>query len=107
MEKFYYNSPLGMLEIICKNNEIISLKPVLKSETCITETNAIKDIKLQLEEYFISKRKIFSVNINPSGTDFQKKVWKELLKIPYGETRTYSYIAEKIGNKNAQRAIYE
>ncbi len=60
---------------------------------------------LQLEEYFDGKRKTFSLPLNPDGTEFQKKVWKELLKIPYGETRCYQDLAIGIGNEKASRAI--
>ncbi len=69
------------------------------------ETSFIKNVKLQLDEYFSGKRKIFDIKINPKGTAFQKQVWQELQKMPYGETKFYSEIAESIGNKNAQRAI--
>ena len=56
-------------------------------------------------EYFSGKRKVFDIKINPAGTDFQKLVWKELQKIPYGKTKSYSEIAAAAGNKNAQRAV--
>ncbi|MBU8901958.1 MAG: methylated-DNA--[protein]-cysteine S-methyltransferase, partial [Victivallales bacterium] len=59
----------------------------------------------QLEEYFSGKRKSFCLNLNICGTDFQKKVWTELLNIPYGETRTYQDIAFAIGNPKASRAV--
>lgn len=69
------------------------------------ETKLIKDCALQLKEYFEGKRKVFHIPVNPEGTDFQKKVWDALKSIPYGETRSYKEIAEKIGNKNASRAV--
>lgn len=105
MEKSYYKSPIGILEIVCENNELISLKLVDKSSNSCTETGFIKDIKHQLEQYFLGKRPKFDIKINPKGTDFQKLVWNELQKIPYGKTKSYSEIAEIIGNKNAQRAV--
>ncbi len=105
MEKSYYKSPIGILEIICENNKLVSLKIVDYCESLNIETDFIKDIKSQLNEYFSGKRTTFNININPAGTDFQKIVWKELQKIPYGKTKSYSKIAEAIGNKNAQRAI--
>ena len=51
------------------------------------------------------KRYIFDIKINPAGTDFQKLVWKELQKIPYGKIKSYSEIAAATGNKNVQRAV--
>jgi methylated-DNA-[protein]-cysteine S-methyltransferase len=59
----------------------------------------------QLEEYFNGKRKKFNVPLDIKGTDFQKKVWNELSKIPYGKTVSYKKIAEKVGNKKALRAV--
>ena len=105
MEKSYYKSPISILEIICENNKLVSLKLVDCCEKTTVETNFIKDIKNQLDEYFSGKRKVFDIKINPKGTDFQKLVWKELQKIPYGKTKSYSEIAAVAGNKNAQRAV--
>ena len=105
MEKSYYKSPIGTLEIISENNKLVSLKLVDCCEKTSVETVFIKDIKKQLDEYFSEKRTTFNININPAGTDFQKLVWKELQKIPYGKTKSYSEIAKAIGNKNAQRAV--
>lgn len=106
MEKLYYKSPIGILEVTCQNNEIISLRLLNKiaGESSV-ETSFIKNLKQELDEYFSGKRKIFSIKLNPAGTDFQKRVWNELQKIPYGKTASYSEIAAAIGNKNAQRAV--
>jgi len=105
MEKSYYKSQIGILEIICENNTLISLKISDKFEKAEKETDFIKDVKIQLDEYFSGSRKFFDIKINSKGTDFQKLVWKELQKIPYGKTKSYSEINVTIGNKNAQRAI--
>ena len=59
----------------------------------------------QLDEYAKGNRKDFSLNLQPQGTDFQRKVWDVLLSIPYGEILTYGQIAEKIGNPKAVRAV--
>lgn len=64
-----------------------------------------KDIRLQLNEYFYGTRKTFNITLNLKGTEFQKKVWNELCKIPYGKAVSYKYIATKIGNDKASRAI--
>ncbi|MBQ2612024.1 methylated-DNA--[bacterium] len=105
MDKFYYESPIGTLEIAYKNNELHSLKLVNELYESNKETSFIKYIKIQLDEYFKGKRQVFDININPKGTDFQKQIWQELQKIPYGMTKSYSNIAETTGNKNAQRAV--
>lgn len=105
MEKSYYKSPIGILEIICDNNKLVSLKLVDCCEKTTVETDFIKDIKKQLYEYFSGKRTTFNIKINPAGTDFQKLIWKELQNIPYGKTKCYSEVAISCNNKNAQRAI--
>ena len=61
--------------------------------------------KNQLTEYFEGKRKQFDVPVFFTGSTFQIKVWKEVLKIPYGQTKSYQEIAELIGNPKASRAI--
>ena len=105
MKKYYYKSPIGILEIICSDEALISLKLVQNKEKSDKETALADKIRTQLDEYFAGKRKTFDIELSPVGTDFQKKVWAELFKIPYGKTKSYSQIAQNIGNKNAQRAI--
>ena len=64
----------------------------------------LKETERQLEEYFAGRRKTFDLPLDLKGTAFQKKVWQALLEIPYGETRSYSQIAEAAGNAKAVRA---
>lgn len=59
----------------------------------------------QLTEYFNGKRKAFDLPLEIIGTDFRKKVWTALSEIPYGETRSYKDIAERIGIPKACRAV--
>src|SRR3990167_739024 len=63
------------------------------------------NIFAELKEYFNRERKKFTVPLDVLGTDFQKKVWNELLKIPYGQLMTYKAIAIMLGNENAMRAV--
>jgi methylated-DNA-[protein]-cysteine S-methyltransferase len=63
------------------------------------------EARKQLQEYFAGERKTFDMKLNPQGTDFQKRVWKALSEIPYGELRSYQDIAIAIGNKKACRAV--
>lgn len=69
------------------------------------ETSLIKEAAQQLEEYLEGNRKEFTIKLAPQGTVFQQKVWKALLEIPYGETRSYQQIARTIGNPKAYRAV--
>ena len=59
----------------------------------------------QLHEYFAGVRKEFKIPFDIAGTEFQKKVWKELQKIPYGKTASYKKIAEKVGGSSYVRAV--
>ncbi len=64
-----------------------------------------EEIKNQIDEYIAGTRREFTVRLNPQGTDFQKKVWQKLSKIPFGELRSYKDIASSIGNEKASRAV--
>ncbi len=59
----------------------------------------------QIEEYFLGKRKEFTFKLNPTGTEFQKKVWDELLNIPFGKTISYLDLSKKLGDPKAIRAV--
>ena len=69
------------------------------------ETPILKQAHCELDEYFRKNRTSFDVKFNLKGTDFQKSVWNELLKIPYGQTRSYCDIARNIKNPFAYRAV--
>ncbi len=62
-------------------------------------------VERQLAEYFAGDRDVFDLELAPEGTDFQKRVWDDLLDIPAGETRTYSEIAHRLGRPGAARAV--
>jgi methylated-DNA-[protein]-cysteine S-methyltransferase len=71
-----------------------------------TEERSLFDNAIeQLHEYFAGERKTFSLTLMPEGTEFQKAVWSELQKIPYGETISYKELAERIGKPKAVRAV--
>lgn len=103
--KFYYNSPIGVLEIELKNDIVLGLKVVESCDNVSEVTGYFAQVAKQLDEYFAGKRTKFELNISPKGTAFQKKVWAELLKIPYGKTKSYQEIAEAVAKPKAQRAV--
>lgn len=109
MKGNFYNSSIGRLLLIEDEvgiKEIRLIENIDKEEEVeISESDNIKLAIKELEEYFEGKRREFTFNISIKGTEFQKKVWKELIKIPYGETRSYKEIAKAIGNENASRAV--
>ena len=107
MYKKVIDSPVGKIEIVEENEKIIELNIYNEKENNIIEkdTKLLLETQKQLKEYFEGKRTKFEIPLNPKGTEFMKKVWKELIKIPYGEVRTYKEIAEKVGNSKASRAV--
>ena len=105
VKTYCYKSPIGILEIALKDNVVLGLKIAETCEKLSERTGNFAEVALQLDEYFAGKRTKFELNISPKGTEFQKKVWAELLKIPYGKTKSYQEIAEAIGKTNAQRAV--
>lgn len=103
---YFYETILGSLKIKQKDDFITEISCNKKeSNEKIKETDLIKKTYTQIKEYLEGKRKIFTIDTNPEGTEFMKSVWKELEKIPYGETVTYGEIAKRIGNPKAQRAV--
>lgn len=65
----------------------------------------LKETEIQLEEYFLGKRRTFDIPLAPRGTEFQKRVWDQLLKIPYGKYITYGEQAVRLGQPKAARAV--
>lgn len=100
-----YASPLGNLEIVSDQNSILACNFQEKKEQSDNLPQILKQALIQLNEYFTGKRKEFDITFSPSGTEFQEKVWKNLTKITFGETISYSELASRIGNKNAVRAV--
>ena len=104
MFQYSYDTIIGKIFIAEKNGFIaqVSFKEISAEKK---ETALIKKTYLELAEYFNGKRQIFNVPLSPEGTPFQKKVWEELKKIPYGQTATYKEIAKGIDNEKACRAV--
>ena len=68
-------------------------------------TSVIEQAKKELELYFLGQLSVFKVPLILKGTPFQKQVWSELQKIPFGETRSYAFIAAALGKPTAYRAV--
>lgn len=101
---FYYNTDIGKIGIAEKENKITDLffsNRELKCDIREFETELIKKTISEVREYLIGKRSFFDIPINPSGTEFYLSVWKEVMNIPYGETRSYKQMANKVGNSRA------
>lgn len=101
----YMKSPVDYIEIQA-NDERIEYINFVQEKRYKERLNAIlQETIKQLEEYFQGTRKHFDLPLEISGTPFQKQVWKELTKIPYGKTLSYGEIAKKIDNPKASRAV--
>ncbi len=69
------------------------------------DDDAFDDVRAQLDEYFAGRRTTFDLQLAPSGTPFQRRVWDALREIPYGRTATYGEIARRIGSPTSSRAV--
>lgn len=101
----YYQSPVGILEIMGNKNGITSIQFVDDIIEDFEIPICLQNCVTQLDEYFKGKRKEFSINLDLEGTGFQKRVWRELQKIPYGKTVSYLNIAMVLGDKKLSRAV--
>lgn len=104
---FIASTPKGLCDLVLSGDEVSFLKRLrLKYPTPIIKDPSpfIESIRTLIG--YLSGRPVrFDTPIDVKGTDFEKRVWKEVCKIPYGETRTYGEIARRIGNPKASRAV--
>lgn len=105
-------SPVGKLRLVGSDRGLVAVSweskrsSVPRLETMEDPHHPVLvEAARQLDQYFAGQRKEFELKLEFRGTDFQKRVWYELLKIPFGETRTYGEIARRLGNVNAMRAV--
>ena len=103
-----YNSPVGDISLIKDEMDLIGLSfsnQILNNIEAKIDINLFKIIIDQLNEYFYEGRKNFTIQYRLPFIGFRSEVFNEMIKIPYGECVTYSYIAEKVGNPKAYRAV--
>lgn len=109
MELYYDTlaSPVGTIYIAFGSKGIVRIALTKERFEYYLLSTRKKNIEArkQLKEYFDGKRKEFSLPLHFGGTSFQKKVWKALEKIPYGETRSYEWVAKEVGKPRASRAV--
>lgn len=106
MKYGFFESPLGIIKISYEA-KIRKIELVDEIDKNSEENELFNIFKDQLLEYFEGKRTNFDhlELLDPKGTDFQKSVWRFLLKIPYGKTSSYKEIAKTIGNPRATQAV--
>ncbi|MBV8205877.1 MAG: methylated-DNA--[protein]-cysteine S-methyltransferase [Acidobacteria bacterium] len=101
-------SPVGRLAIVMSRAALLRLefhRGISPGGDCIYDEAATEAVRGELSEYFAGKRREFSVPLDLRGSEFQRRCWRELLRIPYGETRSYGDIARAIGSPRAFRAV--
>ncbi len=106
MKQVTIKTPLGHAKIEGNEEGIASIL-VLNNEQALSHSipDELKDCVKQLDEYFQGTRQKFSLKLNPTGTEFQKRVWNELVNIPYGKTLSYLELSKRLGDPKAIRAI--
>jgi methylated-DNA-[protein]-cysteine S-methyltransferase len=106
-------SPVGRMTLVASKKGLAAVLWENDDTNQLLPENIVRDdfdpilleAESQLKEYFNRKRTIFALDLDFTGTEFQKKVWNALLTIPYGETRSYGEIARQIGSPNSSRAV--
>jgi methylated-DNA-[protein]-cysteine S-methyltransferase len=102
----YYKTPIGTAKIVGDKNGIQSVSVLEDAIESSKDTPfCLQECVTQLEEYFKGERANFNLTVNPKGTAFQIKVWKELLNIPYSKTRSYLEQSKALGDVKAIRAV--
>lgn len=109
----YYGSPLGEMLLVADGDALtgvyFSHQKYFPRENDVRrdgdELEVLKRTRQQLDEYFHEGRRVFDLPLSPQGTPFQKLVWAELLRIPFGETRSYGDLAHALGDVNKSRAV--
>jgi methylated-DNA-[protein]-cysteine S-methyltransferase len=101
----YYESPVGLIEVQSTEGGLRAVNFV-EEKSMDEENNIHNDLTIkQLDEYFNNKRQVFDMPMDMEGTDFQMRVWHELLKIPFGKTKSYMDIAKALGDVKTIRAV--
>jgi len=106
MEQAFIKTPLGTTVITGNENGVAKIS-VLDEEVPLSVIipDNLKEAVEQLIDYFNGKRHSFDFRINPTGTDFQKKVWDALLQIPFGTRMSYHQLSVQLGDVKAIRAV--
>lgn len=101
-------SPIGPIWLFGEADQLVGLymrEPAVEPAAVEQRTEVLLRTAVQLEEYFAGTRRVFDVPVSPRGTEFQEQVWRALLEIPHGETRSYGELARSLGRPSASRAV--
>jgi methylated-DNA-[protein]-cysteine S-methyltransferase len=75
-----------------------ALRKRLRDGTLVHDERSAAAARGQVEAWFLGRKRDFSVRLSPAGTPFQRRVWAEIARIPFGKTRTYGDVARKVGS---------
>ena len=100
-----FESPIGTFYIGEEKGYIVYLSKTEPQNAQKGMSILLLTAASMLREYFAGRRKDFPLPLKAEGTEFQQSVWRALLKIPYGETKSYKQVAEMAGNEKACRAV--
>lgn len=101
----YYPSPIGLIEVGATAEAVATLYFVEEPQHEVATTALLSAALRQLDEYFAGRRQVFDLPLRFRGTDFQRRVWQQLLTVPYGQTTSYQAIANALGKPKAVRAV--
>jgi methylated-DNA-[protein]-cysteine S-methyltransferase len=105
LESTYIKSPVGIIEISGSEEGIRSVLFLNEGRETTQIPSCLQECVNQLHDYFAGTRKVFSVKLDPHGTDFQLRVWEKLQLIPFGETISYLDLARLTGSEYNTRAV--
>ena len=105
IETAFINTPLGIAKIEGDEDGISVISINTEEKVTSKVPKVLQEAVTQLNDYFLGKRKDFTFKLNPKGTEFQQKVWQELVQIPYGKTMSYMDLSKKLGDVKAIRAV--
>ena len=105
MHSAFIESSLGITKIVGDEQGISEISILSEGEISKKIPNELKECVSQLQQYFDGQRMDFTFKLNPDGTDFQQKVWQELLNIPFGKTISYLDLSKKLGDVKAIRTV--
>jgi methylated-DNA-[protein]-cysteine S-methyltransferase len=100
----YFESPIGFLRILSNGSAITEIK-FMDSDGPEDPDSHTESARTQLREYFEGSRDSFQLELHPDGTEFEQKVWQQLVEIPKGTTTSYGNLAKKIGDSKASQAV--
>ncbi len=107
-ERRWIDTPLGVVEVMGTPDAVawVGFVDVEPGETMdVSGVGAVEACAAEIAAYFAGTLKAFDVPVRARGTEFQRRVWDALREIPYGETRTYGWLARRLGDAGASRAV--